>query len=217
MDAAGVVADHAADGAAAVRCGVRRERHVLPFGGFAHTIENDSGLHACVPGFKVHLEDGVHVAGKVEDDGDVAALAGQAGASAAREQWRIEFAARGNGRRNVCFIQGADNTDRHLPVIGGVRCIEGACASIERHVAAHGAAQFRFQFSMTGERFVRKSTGGSVGIGHRSPFEVQEVRSFRQPRALVQPDRAEGRFDQWSNSMTVTAIVCSAWVVVCIF
>ena len=41
---AGVVADHAAEGAAGVRGGIGREGEVMNLGGFAHAVENDAGL-----------------------------------------------------------------------------------------------------------------------------------------------------------------------------
>ena len=46
VHAARVVADHAAERAAAVRRRIGRERQVVHFGGVAHAIEHDARLHA---------------------------------------------------------------------------------------------------------------------------------------------------------------------------
>jgi len=46
MNAAGVVADHAAEGAAVVRGGIGREGEMVLFGGGAKSVEHDSGLDA---------------------------------------------------------------------------------------------------------------------------------------------------------------------------
>jgi hypothetical protein len=110
VDAAGVVADHAADGAAVVAGGIGSEGEVMLFGGVAESVEDDSGLHAGDAAGGIDLENARHVLGKIEDDGDVAALAGERSAAAAAEERRAEFAAeemvartsslhRGEGRR----------------------------------------------------------------------------------------------------------------------
>ena len=85
VDAAGVVADHAAEGAAAVGGWVGGEGEVVLFGGVAELIEDDAGLDAGEAGRGVEGDDPVHVFGEVEDDGYVAALAGEGGATAAGE------------------------------------------------------------------------------------------------------------------------------------
>jgi hypothetical protein len=46
MNAAGVVTDHAAEGAAVMRGGVGAEGEMVFFGGVAESVEDDSGLHA---------------------------------------------------------------------------------------------------------------------------------------------------------------------------
>ncbi len=78
VDAAGVVADHAADGAAAVGGGVGCVGEGEFFGGFADAVEDDAGLDVHGAGDGVDGAHLVHVLREVEDDGEVAALAGEA-------------------------------------------------------------------------------------------------------------------------------------------
>jgi hypothetical protein len=85
VDAATVVADHAAEGAAGVRRGVGGVGQVVELGGLAQAVEDDARLDARQLGGGVDGGEAVHVAGEVEDHGDVGALAGQAGARAARQ------------------------------------------------------------------------------------------------------------------------------------
>ena len=67
-----------------------------------------------------------HVLGEVENDGDVAALAGERGAAAAAEQRRAEFAADGDGGEDVVGIVGKNDADGNLAVVGAVGGVEGA-------------------------------------------------------------------------------------------
>ncbi len=85
VDAAGVVANHAADGAAAVSGGIGGEGEVEFFCGVADAVEDDAGLD--MDGFCDGIDGGhaVHVFGEVEDYGEVAALSGERGAGSAGE------------------------------------------------------------------------------------------------------------------------------------
>ncbi len=83
VDAAGVVANHAADGAAVVAGGIGREGEVMFFGGVAEVVEDNSGLNAGDAAFGIDFENARHVLGEIQHDGDVAALAGQGCASTA--------------------------------------------------------------------------------------------------------------------------------------
>ena len=69
------------------------------FGGVAEVVENDAGLHAGDAAGGIDLENPRHVLGEVEDDGDVAALAGERGAAAAAEQWARRTRGRGRSWR----------------------------------------------------------------------------------------------------------------------
>ncbi len=128
MHAAGIVADHAAERATVVGCGIGREGEVVLLGCGAQSVEDNSGLDAGDAAVGVDLENGRHVFREVEDDGGVTALSGERGASAARKQRSVVVAAQGNGGENVFFIAGNYDADRHLAIIGAVGCIEGATA-----------------------------------------------------------------------------------------
>ena len=82
-----------------------------------------------------------HVLGKIEHDGDVAALSGERGAAAAAEQGRAEFAAERNGGENVIGIAGKNDADGDLAVVGAVGGVEGAAADVEANFAANILAQ----------------------------------------------------------------------------
>ena len=136
MHAAGVVADHAAERAAVVRGGVGREGEMVLFGGGAEIVEHDSGLHAGDAAGGIDFENPRHVLGKIEDDGDVAALAGERRAAAAAEQRRAELAAEGDRGQNVVGIAGEHDADGNLAVVGAVGRVESACAAVETDFSA---------------------------------------------------------------------------------
>ena len=83
--AAGVVAEHAAERAVAVRRGVGGEVQALLVGGVAQIVQHAARLNDAELLVGVDAEDAVHVFGEVHDDGDVTALAAEAGAAAAQE------------------------------------------------------------------------------------------------------------------------------------
>ena len=117
MDAAGVVADHAADGATTVGCWIGREGEVEFFGCIADAVEHDAGLDADCPGDRVDCLHAVHVLRKVKDDGGVTALAGERGSCPARQDWGIEGAADGDGGDDVGFITRDDDADGDLSIV----------------------------------------------------------------------------------------------------
>ncbi len=117
VDAAGVVADHAAEGAAAVGCRVGGEGELVLLGFVAEGVEDEARLDAGEARGGIKVEDRVHVAGEIDDDGDVAALAGEAGAAATREDGRAELAACGDGGNDVGGVEGQDKADGDLAVV----------------------------------------------------------------------------------------------------
>ena len=96
----------------------------------------------------------VHVAGIIEDHGDVGALAGEAGAGAAGQHGRAGGAAGGEGGFDVGGIAGKDDADGELAVIGGVGGVEGARTEIEEHVAARCGLELGFKFAVGCEALV---------------------------------------------------------------
>ena len=141
VHAAGVVADHSADRAVAVRGRVGTEREAVFLGRVAEVVEHDPGLDAReLPG-RVHLQDLVHVLREIEDDGDVAALAGEARAGAAGEDRRAELARQLDRRVDVVDGPREDHADRHLAVVRGVGGVERARAVVEADLAANVVPQ----------------------------------------------------------------------------
>jgi hypothetical protein len=153
--AARVVANHAAEGAAAVGRRIGTERQLKGFGSSAQRIEHDARLDARKSAARVHVEDRIHVLAEVEDDGDVAALAGKAGPGAARENRRLVRPTRRDGGRHIGGVARNDEADRNLAVVRGVGCIKRTAAAIEPHFAANRALQIAFELGS-----LRKRLGG---------------------------------------------------------
>ena len=135
--AAGVVADHAAERAAAVRRRIRTERELVRLGAAPQRVEHDTRLDAREPAFRIDLQNAVHVLREVEDHRDVAALAGEAGAGAARQNRRAESPARRDRGRDVFGIARHDEADRNLAVVRGVGRVQRAAARVEADFPAH--------------------------------------------------------------------------------
>src|SRR4029453_10021574 len=95
VGAAGVVADHPAERAAAVGCRIRSERQVKRLGSIPKGVQHHSRLNAREPLARIDLEDLVHVLREVQHDRDVAALAGEARPRATGQHGGSEFPAGG--------------------------------------------------------------------------------------------------------------------------
>lgn len=141
VHAAGVVADHPAEGAAVVGGGVGAEREAMAFGGAPQVVEDDARLHHGAAPLRVEGYHAVHVPGEVEDHRHVAALSRQAGAAAAAEHGGGMLAAESERGDGVLFVAREDDADRHLAVVGAVSGVEGAAAGVEAHLAAQAAPQ----------------------------------------------------------------------------
>jgi len=150
MNAAGVVADHAAKGAAVVRSGVGSEGEVVFFGGVAKSVEHDSGLHAGDAAGRVDFENLIHIAGKIEDNRDVAALSGKRGTAAAAEERGVEFTAERDCGDYVFNVAGKNYADGNLAVVGTIGGIEGAAGGVEPDIALKVGAKFFGESSRVG-------------------------------------------------------------------
>ena len=93
MCSAGVVANHPAQRAAAVRGGIGDEGEVMGFRLAAQSVEHHAGLDAGQMARRVELEYLFHVFAEIENHGDVAALSRQAGTCSSRQNGRAEFPA----------------------------------------------------------------------------------------------------------------------------
>ena len=85
MHAAGVVAHHAPEGAAAVGGGIGSKRQVVLLGRVAQIIEHHAGLNPGDAATGIDLQDPAHVLGEIKNHGNIAALAGERSAAAAAE------------------------------------------------------------------------------------------------------------------------------------
>jgi hypothetical protein len=83
----------------------------------------------------IQLDDLVHVLGKVQHDGDIAALSGQAGSGSSRKDRSAVFPARGHRRDHVFGMTRDNQPDRNLTIVRAVRGIQGAAAAIETYFA----------------------------------------------------------------------------------
>ena len=145
VHAAGVVANHASQRAVVVRRGIGSEGEVPLLRLVAERVEHQAGLHARAPVLVVDLEDAVQVLRAVDDDRHIAALPGQAGATATHRDGRAKVARRGHCLHHVLHAARHHHPDGDLPVVGAIRRVEGAAAVVESHLAPHPAAQLALQ------------------------------------------------------------------------
>src|SRR5579864_4053119 len=146
MHAARVVANHSANGAAAVRRGIGAEGQVVPFGGAAQVVEDDSRLYTRNASLGIKLEYLRHILGEIEDDSDIAALACERCAPSTTKQRRRMLAANGNRCDNIFGVSGNHYADWDLAIVRAVGGVERPAAVIKAHLTANLAAQSRFQF-----------------------------------------------------------------------
>ena len=134
--AARVVADHPAERAPGVGRGVRAERQAVLLGRAAQVVEDDARLDAGGARHRVQLEDPGHVPAGVDDDRDVAGLAGEARPRAAGEGRRVELGAHAQRGHHVVVVEREDDPERHLAIVRRVGRVHRARRAIERDLAA---------------------------------------------------------------------------------
>ena len=167
--AAGVVADHSAERAAVVRGRVRPERQAVRAGGGPQGVEHDTGLHTRGPRVRVDVEHAVEVRGEVEGDRMVDRLARDRRARADREHRDVVRAAHGHGRLDVVGIHRRDHSDRHPPVVRGVRRVHRAGRGAEADAAPHRSGEGMAQV-------VAEIAGWIVAVRRRHQLETDLVR-----------------------------------------
>ena len=151
--AAGIVADHPAERAAAVGCRIGTKSEPVCFGRIAQCIAHDAGLDTRGHRSRINLQHAVQVLRSVDHHCDVDALSALGGAAAARQEWRVERTTRCDRCDDIVNRPGKHDTDRYLAVVRCVGRIRRADAGVEAHDAFDARAQRRFQ-------------GGSVERGH---------------------------------------------------
>src|SRR4051812_13187121 len=93
MHAAGIISDHSPERTPAMRGGVATEGQTVLARLVTERVEDDAWLNAREFLLWMNFQNAIHVFGKIEDDGNVAALPGETRAAAARSNRRAEFAA----------------------------------------------------------------------------------------------------------------------------
>lgn len=132
---------------------------MMQLSGIAEAIEHNAGLDVGEAGDGVERADGVHVFGEVEDNGDVTALTGEAGAGTAGEDGRSELAADCDRCYHILDIAWDHNADCNLTVIGSVCAVQSARRGIETDFAAESSCEARFELARVREALVRERHG----------------------------------------------------------
>ena len=153
MRAARVVADHAAERAAAVRGRIGSERELMRLGGVAQRIEHDARLDARESRwtgsisrirFMYFVKSSTTATLQHWPARLVPAPRGRTGAP--------YCAARRHRRDHIVGVARDDEADRNLAVVGAVGRVERAAAAIEPHLAANLALQRAFEIGGRRER-----------------------------------------------------------------
>src|SRR5205823_1550434 len=118
--AAGVVADHAAEGAAAVGGRVGAEGQAAGGGRGPEVVQDDAGLDDGGAGLRVERDDPTHMAGEVQYDAGAGGLSGDAGAAAAGHDGDAALAADLECSGDVLGVPGGDYRVRDPAVVGRV-------------------------------------------------------------------------------------------------
>src|SRR5580765_201822 len=117
VNAAGVVADHAAEVAIFVGGRIRAKGEVMLVGAITKLIKHEAGLYPRIFFRRIKLGDLVEVFREINDDGGVAALSGKAGAASATQQRSAVLARDGDGLNH--FFNGLWNhhADGNLAIV----------------------------------------------------------------------------------------------------
>jgi hypothetical protein len=102
---------------------------------YPQRIEDNPRLHARQARLRIKGANKMYILGKIQNHCGIAALAGKARTSAAREQRRAEFAAGRNSENNIFNVAGHDNADGDLAVVGCIRGEQGPGSSIKANIA----------------------------------------------------------------------------------
>ena len=145
VSAAGIVSQHPPERTVRVRGRIWAPRQPMGLGSVSEVIANRSRLNARVFLTRIQLNDVVQILAPVDDNGNIAALTGDARTAATRENWCAEPAARSYCPNNIFKRFRNDDRDGYLPVIGCVHRIHAPAAGIKSDFTVNTPAQFRFQ------------------------------------------------------------------------
>jgi hypothetical protein len=125
---AGVVPDHAAEGAAGVGRRVRAETQAVGSGRRLQIVEDHAGLDRGRRGRRIEGGDASEMAAQIGDDAGTDGVAGDRRAPAADGQRRPEVTADRRDGQELVDMPGKGHDLWHHPVVGGVRAVLGAAA-----------------------------------------------------------------------------------------
>src|SRR5689334_5770053 len=177
MHAAGVVADHAAERAPAVRARIRAESQTLFDGLVLQVIEHDAWLHPRASRRSVDAEHSMQMLRRVDDDGDVAGLTSDARARAACHNRRPMLLAHLHRRDDIVDGPRNDDADGHLTVVRRVRRIQRSIDGCEANLAFYCGPKVTLKRVSVDCR-VASGTRMKMGDGHASA-----PRTARRPLA----------------------------------
>ena len=98
-------------------------------------VEYDSRLNARNAALGIKIENLRHVLGKIEHDGNIAALSGKGRPSAAAKNRYAVFAAGGDSGDYIVIVAWDNNANRNLTIVRAVGRIECAATVVESHFA----------------------------------------------------------------------------------
>ena len=137
MYATGIVTNHPAKRASTVRGRVRRKSELVRFRFPSQRVKHHARLYRRHPPGGIDPQNRRHVFGKVEHDGDVAALTGKACSTAARKHRRAVLSTSGNRGYHIIAVTREHEPDRNLSVIRSVCRIQRAGRIIKPDFALH--------------------------------------------------------------------------------
>src|SRR5215472_560202 len=141
MCPAGVVADHATDGAVLVSCRIGSKRQTILLCRAAELVVDNAGFYPGVTLFRVQLEQFVQILREVEHDSDVAGLSREARSSTASKDGNPVFAAYRDCLDDIFYRAWNNGADGDLAIvreIGGVDC---ARAGVEAYFSISSPAE----------------------------------------------------------------------------
>lgn len=141
VGAAGVVADHPAEGAAVVGRRVRAEGEAVGAGGVAQVVEDRAGLDDRRARVRVEVEHAAHVTVEVDHHRLVHRLPADAGARPQRQDRDAVVAGREHRGLDVVGVHRLDDPERHVAVVRRVGRPHRARGGVEPDRAAHRRAQ----------------------------------------------------------------------------
>ncbi len=125
--------------------GIRPEGQPVALRRPAEVVQHHARLHPGHPPVGVDLDDPRHMARHVEHHGLVARLTGEAGAGAAGQERRPRLGGEPRRGPDVVVVDGEDDPERYVAVVGRVAGVRGPGRGVEAHLAAQGPGQRRPQ------------------------------------------------------------------------